>query len=244
MKQKFNNLLIVSFLTIFSSCISSHKMTTYKEVVESYDKYNTYKTIHLDTVCKKNGKYIEFENKDALILFDTKDFLNYVSEKLNDTSLCLPKKQYLENLVDTVNHCTTNLYFIESMMTPERLKQLSYPNLKQYEKAFIYPYGYESKLDTNDKKRLYTLKQWVISDLCINGKCLVFDKRVNSFVDKIFYLITDFKDGHGGENLIFEDKKYFFIVDVYSCIKYPDFDCMSNDEIEEWNENIKKRREK
>ena len=210
---------------MLSSCMPPKRIISYKEFVESYDEYNTYRTIHIDTICKYSERYIEFENKDALILLNIEDFLNYADDQLNDSSLCIPKKQYLESLVDTINHYTTNLYFIESMMTLEKRKQLAYPNFKNYKKSFIPPYGYESKLDTVNKKRIEILMYWIISDLCINGKCLILDKRQNTFVDKIFYVITDFKDGHGGEQLLFEDKKYFLIVDVYSDLKSPN-DCM------------------
>ena len=241
MIKVFKHILIACCLTTLSSCMFSQRVTSYKEVVESYDKYNIYRTIRLDTVYNPNERYIEFENKVALILLDTKNFLNYTSEKLNDTLLCLPKKQYLKSLVDTINQCPTNLYFIESMMSPKLWKQFSLPKSKKYKKAFIPPYGYESKLDTINKKRFKTLKNWVLSDLCINGKCLIFDKRINSFVDEIFYLITDFKDGHGGENLLFEDKKNFFNVKIYSDIVRPDFDCMSDDEIKEYYEEVNKK---
>ena len=238
MIQIFNRLTIVCFLSIFSSCVSFKRVTSHEEILKSYDKYNTYRKIYVNTIYEYNERYIEFENKDALILLDIKDFLNYASNKLNDTTLCFPKRQYLEGLMDTINYYSSNLYFIESMISPEIWKQLSYPNLRNYEKTFIHPYGYESKIDTVNKKRIEILKTWIISDLCINGKCLIIDKRLNSFVEKIFYLITDFKDGHGGEKLLFKDKKKFFTVDVYSDVKWPDFDCMSSDEIREWYERL------
>ena len=241
MIQVLKRLLIVYFLTVFSSCMYPQRVVSYKEIVESYDQYNTYRTIHIDTTYKYTERYIEFENKVAVILLDVKDFLNYANNKLNDSLLCLPKKQYLENLADTIKHYSTNLYFIERMIPPDMWKKLSYPNSKKYQKEFIPPYGYENQIDTVNKKRLESLKNWIISDLCIEGKCLVLDKRGAMFVDKIFYLITDFKDGHGGEMLLFEDKKNFFNVEVYSDIKWPNFDCMSSDEIRKWNEDIKKK---
>jgi len=223
--------------------MTTPKVTSYREIMESFDKYNTYRTIYLDTICNNNERYIEFETNNVLILFDINDFLNYASYKLNDTSLCFPKKQYLEFLMDTIKcYHANNLYFIESMFTPESWKQMSLPNSKKYKKTFIPPYGYESKIDTVNKKRLITLKHWIISDLCINGKCLILDKRQNSFAEKIFYVITNFKNGHGGEQLLFEDKKPFFNVAVYSDIILPNFDCMSSDEIKKWNEDVQKRR--
>ena len=56
--QIFKYLLIVCSLMTFFSCISSYKETSYKEMVESFDKYNTYRTINLDTVYKHNERYI------------------------------------------------------------------------------------------------------------------------------------------------------------------------------------------
>ena len=230
-------LTLLFFPIIISSCQSSKRIPSYKEIVESYDQYNTYKTIYLDTIYNQSERYIEFENHNAIILLYIKDFLNYANNKLeNDSSLCIPKKQYLKNLTDTINYYSTNLYLIQRGITPEEWRKWkwSHPNYKQYKKRFIYPYGYEIKIDTINKVELNTLKDWIISDMCIAGNCLILDKKTNHFANKIYYLITDFKDGHGRESLLFEDKKNFFNVAVYSDIKWPNFDCMSSDEIEEW----------
>ena len=224
----FYRLLIVCLLTMLASCTSVQRVRSWKEIVESWDEYNTYRTIELDTIYQYGERYIEYENMDAIILFDIKDFFNYASYQLNDSLLCFPKKQHLEKLMDTINRYSSNLYFIPSMAAYSWIYDKTYP-----------PYGYEIKLDTLNKKRLERLKGWIISDLCLNGKCLVFDKRFNKFVGKIFYLITDFKDGHGGEGLIFEDKKYFHIVEVYTDVIWPDFDCMTDDEIKDYRKQKK-----
>jgi len=227
-----NKLIVLFFVIMILSCETPRVLTSYKEIVESFDEYNTYKTIILDTIYNESERFIEFENKNAIIYINVDDFLNYLRNKLDDESFCNPKKDYLKRLrtiIDTTSH---NFFYIEKVV-PLPNYDLIHP-----------PYGYVRKVDTANKIKLENLKYWIISEMCINGNCLIIDKRSNLFVEKIYYLITDFKDGHGGESLIFEDKMYFFIVDVYSCLKFPDYDCMTESEIKQYNERLKKERRK
>lgn len=120
-------------------------------------------------------------------------------------------------------------------MTPKTYRKLGYFKPRQYKKNFIEPYGFHSIIDTLGKSEIKELKNWMISELCIDGKCLVLDKRNNKLVDSIYYEIIDFKDGHGGESLNFADKKPFFNVKVYTDIRWTYFDCMTKKEIEEWS---------
>ena len=246
MKQ---TLYVLTVLILMISCATAESRLrkqeiSYKKTMESIDKFSTYRTINLDTICNPNERYIEFESNKALILLNIKDFFDYASKRSDDNSLCAPKKQYLQDLIDTINNCSINLYFIEKMTPPEEWKRFSPPNYKNYKKNFIYPYGYEIKTDTVNAKKLDALENWMISEMCINGKCLIVDKKSNRFVNKIYYVITDFKNGHGGEDLLFEDKRLFFIVKIYTDIRWPDFDCMSKDEIQKWNEDVRAWRKK
>ncbi|MDD4459379.1 MAG: hypothetical protein PHQ24_06185, partial [Proteiniphilum sp.] len=154
-------------------------------------------------------------------------------KRIND-SICNPKKFALNEVLEMLNHSKSNHYLIENEITPEHYRKLRYPKPKWYKKNFIEPYGFPSIIDTLGKSEIKELKYWMISELCLSGGCLVLDKRNAEYVDIIYYEIIDFKDGHGGESLTFADKKPFFNVQVYTDIAWPDFDCMTKEEIEEW----------
>ena len=72
-------------------------------------------------------------------------------------------------------------------------RKSGYPKPRSYKKNFIEPFGYQSKIDTVEKIEINELKYWMISEMCINGDCLVLDKRKNEFADTIYYEIIDFK---------------------------------------------------
>ena len=215
---------------IVVSC-STNKKFTYQDLFNSFANYSTLKPIKIDTLLNTHERYIEFENKNSIITLSTLKVLNYAINKLNNDSLCNQKKKDLESLISTIRNQNNKFYKIEPEINPSTYKKFDYPNHRDYEKNFIKPYGYAVELDSTNKIRLDILKDWIISDLSINGNCLVFDKRIRTFTDTIYYVITDFKDGHGGESLVFKDKKPFFNVRVYSDIAWPDFDCMSEEEI-------------
>lgn len=225
---------IILILIIVLSCSPSKKVT-YQVLYNSYAKYSTLTAIKIDTLLNTHERYIEFENKNSIIALSTITALNYAIKKLTDDSLCYQKKKDLESLITTIQNQNNGFYKIESAINPSTYKNLNYRNHRDYEKNFIKPYGYAIEIDSTNKIRLDILKDWMISDLAINGNCLVFDKRISTFTDTIYYVIADFKDGHGGESLVFKDKKPFFNVRVYSDILWPDFDCMSEDEMKYWN---------
>jgi len=219
---------------IVVSCSPSKKMT-YQDLYNSFAKYSTLTAIKIDTLLNTHERYIEFENRNSIIALSILKTLNYAIQKLTNDSLCNQKKKDLECLISTIRNQDNGFYKIESAINPSKYKNLDYPNHRDYEKKFIKPHGYAIEIDSTNKIRLDILKDWMISDLSINGNCLVFDKRIRTFTDTIYYVITDFKDGHGGKSLVFKDKKPFFNVKVYSDILWPDFDCMSEDEIKNWN---------
>jgi hypothetical protein len=140
----------------------------------------------------------------------------------------------LNDIVEMLNHSKISHYLIEKEITPQEYQRYRLPKPKTYKKNFIEPYGYSLIVDTVGKSEIKGLKYWMISELCLSGKCLVLDKRNNKYTDTIYYEIIDFKDGHGGESLNFADKKPFFNVKAYTDMAWPDFDCMTKDEIEVW----------
>jgi len=230
---------------IVTSC-SSHKIINYMSLSDSYARYLTSKSINLETTINSDSNYIEFENRNSLIILKQTKLLSSAKIWLMNDSLCIQKQKDIKTLIDKVENSVNGFYFIESMITPSEYKQFEYPSYKQYQKKFIYPYGFEIEVDTINKVQLKELKDWMISKMCISGDCMVHDKRTKTMVDSIYFDIVDFKDGHGWETLVFKDKKPFFNVKAYSDVAWPDYDCMSNEEINSyWNsarKNIEKRK--
>ncbi|WP_423130522.1 hypothetical protein [Gaoshiqia sp. Z1-71] len=226
-------ILITIFIPILLGCKSTGEFS-YSKLSDSWADYRTTKLIRLDTIHEIHHDYIEFENGVSLISISVDEFINYAQKRIND-SICNAKKIALNGILEMLNQSKGNHYLIEKNFTPEEYKRYLYPKPKTYKKNFIEPYGYSLIIDTVGKSEMKELKYWMISELCLNGKCLVLDKRNTKYTDSIYYEIIDFKDGHGGESLKFVDKKPFFNVKVYSDIIWPDVDCMTKEEIEEWN---------
>ena len=238
--RKINIVLII--FVVLTSCVS-HKTISYKDLSESYAKYRTSKPIKLDTIINTDSNYIEFENRSSLIVLKPTRLVSLARIWLIHDSLCLQKQKDIKSLIDKVENKTTGFYLIESMTTPDEYKRLDYPSYSQYKKDFINPYGFKLVVDTTNKVRLNELKNWMISKMCISGDCMVLDKRIKTFVDSIHYDIVDFKDGHGGETLVFKDKKPFYSVMAYTDVIWPDFECMSTDEISAFWDSLRKNRE-
>ncbi len=228
-------LAIILTIIILSSCKTTSEMS-YKEFSDSLSEYRTTKLIELDTTLKTDKNYIEFENRNSVIYISIDKLISYAQERRND-SICKPKKLVLAEIITELTNSKSNYYYIEKETTPERYRKLKFHKPNRYKKNFIEPYGYSIEIDTIGKYEIKFLKYWIISELCIKGDCLVIDKRNNEYADTIYYEVIDFKDGHGGESLAFSDKKPFFNVEVYTSIAWPDFDCMTKEEIENWKNN-------
>ena len=226
-------IFITLLTTIFLACKPTAEFT-YSKFSDSLSKYRTTKLIELDTIKEPHKNYLEFENRNSVISISTDKFIDYALKRIHD-SICNPKKMALNEMLEILDHSKNNHYFIESEISPEDYKKWRFDKPRKYEKRFIEPFGYQCIIDTVGKSRMTEFKYWIVSELCISGKCLVLDKRKAAYVDSIYYEIIDFNDGHGGESLDFADKKPFFNVKVYSDIAWPDFDCMTKAEIEEWN---------
>ena len=228
-------LTIILTIIILSSCKTTSEMS-YREFSDSLSDYRTTKLIELHTIFNIDKNYIEFENRNSIIYISIDKLISYAQERTND-SMCKPKKLVLAEIISKLTNSESNYYYIEKETAPEQYKKLKYPNPRRYKKNFIEPYGYPIEIDTIGKYEFKFLKYWIISELCIRGECLVIDKRSNEFADTIYFEVIDFKDGHGGESLTFSDKKPYFNVEVYTSIAWPDFDCMTKEEIENWKNN-------
>jgi len=228
-----NKLNLVTILIVFLIGCKTTSEVSYSKLSDSLSEYRTTRLIKIDTVKDVSKNYIEFENRNCIICISVDNFINYAQKRIND-SICIPKKTALNEVFEVLNSSKSNHYLIENEITPEHYRKLRYPKPNRYKKSFIEPYGFATIIDTVSKTEIKELKNWMISEFCISGLCLVLDKRNTVFVDTIFYEIIDFKDGHGGESLKFADKKPFFNVEVYSDVALPDFDCMTKEEIEEW----------
>lgn len=236
LKKKTHHMNKLNFITIIIVFLIGCKTTSevsYRKLSDSLSEYRTTRLINTDTIKEVSKNYIEFENRNCVIFISVDKFINYAQKRIND-SICIPKKTAFNEVLEILNISKGNHYLIENEISPEHYRKLHYPNPNRYKKNFIEPYGFATIIDTVDKAEIKRLKNWMISELCISGLCLVLDKRNTVFVDKIYYEIIDFKDGHGGESLKFSDKKPFFNVKVYSDIAWPDFDCMTKEEIIEW----------
>lgn len=225
-KLQMNRSILMTILTtILLGCKPAAEFS-YSKLSDSLSDYRTTRLIRLDTILETHKNYIEFENTNSVIYFSVDKFINYAQKRIYD-SICNPKKVALYEVLEMLNHSKSNYYLIEKRITPEQYRKYHYPKPKTYKKNFIEPYGYSIKIDTVGKSEIKELKYWMISEMCLNGKCLVLDKRNTKYSDTICYEIIDFKDGHGGEFLLFADKKPFFNVEVYSDVRGPNLDCMT-----------------
>jgi hypothetical protein len=232
--SKIVRLYLYISLSILSGCKTAD--ISYRAIYDSMDKYRTLELIRLDKE-KSYNRTLQFENINSVIYFSAEEFLDYACKKLKD-SICLPKKTALSQIISLINAGEDSYYLLEKEIKPKEFRQFHYPGARRYQKNFVEPYGYNVFSDTIKKTKIIELKYWMISDMCLEGKCKVLDKRGNNYMDSIYFQIIDFKDGHGGESLHFADMKLFFNVKVYSDVAWPDFDCMSLEDYDKWEISI------
>lgn len=233
-----NRQIQILFIALILSACSSSKKLTEQKLYDSLFPSNYTKTypINLETQKAEGLTYIEFEKRTSIILFQVDSVLYYAKSKILKDSLCDKKKEDLQTLIRLLENNKYGFYRIEMTTTPQKYRQLGLPKPNRYEKKYVKPYGYAVETDTLNKIRLNIFKDWMISELCLNGGYLVKDKFNNCYADSILYRVTDFNDGHGGESLAFKNNQTFHTVKVYSDIVWPDFDCMSKNEIEKWGD--------
>jgi len=191
-----------------------------------------------------------YENKSSVTYLDIQDIIGLLNKKLNDSKLCEQKRLKYQSLVDKLNSTRNDGFDIYPAMNPELLKEslpefdstkTGYAPLDFYtrglgmdltSKKWIPPYGFEPQfVDTLNADRYEGFYEWIITDLILKGKAQVLRKSDNEYQDYVIFEVVDFRDGHGGESLLYKDKKIFMNVDVYSDIVMPDFECMDSTEI-------------
>ncbi len=231
------NILIELLLItlIFAACNSTKKLTE-QELYNSFflSKYTKTYPIKLETKIAGGIKYVEFESKSSIIFFKLESVLDYARSKILNDSICDKKREDLLTLIQLLENNRNGFYRIEQATSPEEYRQLGLPKPNLYDKKYIKPYGYDVETDTINKTRLNVFKDWIICELCLTGGYIVKDKFNECYADSILYRVTNFNDGHGGESLAFKNNQTFFTMKVYSDVDWPDFDCMSKEEIEEW----------
>lgn len=194
-----------------------------------------------------------YENKSSVTYLDIQDIIGFLNKKLSDTKLCEQKRLKYKSLVDRLNSTENNGFDIYPAINPELLKEslpefdttkTGYASLDFYSrglgmdltsKKWIPPYGFEPFfVDTLNADRYDGLYDWIITALILKGKAQVLRKSDNEYQDYVIYEIVDFRDGHGGESLLYKDKRIFMNVDVYSDMILPDIECMDSTELEQW----------
>lgn len=194
-----------------------------------------------------------YENKSSVTYLDIQDIIKLLNKKLDDKKLCEQKRLKYNSLVDRLNATENNGFYVYAAMNPELLKKLlpeydttitGYVPMDFYSRGlgvdltaenWIPPYGFEPIfVDTLNADRYERFYDWIITSLILKGKAQVLRKSDNEYQDYVIYEIVDFRDGHGGESLLYKDKKIFMNVDVYTDMILPDFECMDSTEIKQW----------
>lgn len=231
-----NRVIKTLLITLILSACSSTKNLTEQEFYDSLfpSKYSKTYPINIETKLAEGATYIEFENKNSIMFFKVDSVLKYAESEILKDSLCDKKKEDLQTIIGLLENNKNGFYRIKFQTKPEEYRQLELPNPNRYEKNYVKPYGFNIQTDTINKTRIEFFKDWIISELSIKGGYLVKNKLEKIFVDSVIYRITDFNDGHGMETLAFKNNQTFYTVKVYSDIVWPDFECMSDEEIKKW----------
>ena len=236
--DSLKKITIISAISVLISCQPPRKLT-YETLSDSLAEFRTLREIKLDSISNPDSFYIQYENEKSIIFINRTDLLKFCEMKLKMDSLCADKKLYLNELkMDFQNlDAKKGLYYIQPKAKPSEQKEiLRRKDYIQYKNNYIYPYGFKVETDTLKNIRFEKLKYFVITEMCLESKVLVLDKRIGKFTSKMLYQIIDFKDGHGGEMLLFKDKLPFLNVKVYSDIAWSETDCKDQNE----NQNTKK----
>ncbi|MBK8806480.1 MAG: hypothetical protein IPO21_07505 [Bacteroidales bacterium] len=194
-----------------------------------------------------------YENISSVTYLDIQDIIKLLNKKRNDSKLCEPKRIKYKALIDRLSLSDRNGFDIDPSTNPVLIKKwvpnfdttkTGYAPLDFYSRGFgadltskkwIPRYGFEPIfVDTLCADRYNELYTWIITDLILKGKAQIFRKSDSTFQDFMIYEIEDFGDGHGGEDLLFRDKKFFMNVNVYSDIFMDDFECMDSTEMKNY----------
>jgi hypothetical protein len=202
--------------------------------------YKQSKTIKLDSF--ENKPIFAYENSMAIIYLDKSMVIERVRKHLENKRLCNLRKINYNKILNHLSASDSSFFVIEPTMTPDLLLKYGgitktdtmtgYVPLDYYAKVlkkdistnYLPPYGYKIELDTLGKVHLDKYFIWMISDLALKGKAKIYNKQTKNYEKKIIFEVISF-EGHGGENLLFQDKQYFFDIATYSDAIMPDFEC-------------------
>jgi hypothetical protein len=194
-----------------------------------------------------------YENKSSIIYLDIEDILRLLDNKLKDKSLCEQKQIKYKDLIIRLRKNKKNGFVIIPTMKSADFNKMvgdldtvktGYAPLDFYSRGLTFvvsnsqwipPYGYVPHYsDTLNSIKYDGFYEWIVSDLILKGQASIYRKSENELQDFVIYEIVDFRDGHGGESLLFRDNKIFMNVDIYSDLVMPDFECMDSTEIKQW----------
>lgn len=210
------------------------------------------KTKKINLVPLEQKPFFVYENSVSIIYLEKSLVLNSLRKNLENKELCPLRKANYTKIADRFEKDDSSFYVINPNLSPEILEgfgdipdtdQLTgYFPLDYYTQTvkfsistnFIPPYGYIPELDTSQMIRLEKYYEWMISELLLKGQAMVYNKMTKSLEKEIYYEVVHF-EGHGGEQLLFSNHELFFIVDTYSDIITPDYEC--GDDYEGYNKN-------
>jgi hypothetical protein len=205
--------------------------------------YQKTKKIKLSNIESK--AYLAFENYSSIIYLDKRNVIDNLRKHLNNKMLCELRRLNYNKILQRLNSSDSCFFIIEPTMSPEILSTFGgLPNLDtitgyqpldyyaerlqmNISKDYIPPYGFRIEIDTLGKSHLYKYYTWMISELVLNGKAKIYNKEDKKYEKIVYFKVVRF-EGHGGETLLFSNKKPFYSVDTYSDIILPDFECGDN----------------
>jgi hypothetical protein len=195
-------------------------------------------------------RLLTYENKGSITYLDINDIIRLVDSKLKDKSLCEQKRINYNKLLAGLKNNGKDGYVIIPTINPSSIKEMmsnmdttktGFAPLDFYTRLlgvdlnnapWIPPYGYIPQFtDTLNSIKYDSFYDWITTELIIKGKAKIYRKSENKFQDTVYYEIVNFRDGHGGESLLFTDKKIFMNVKVYTDMIMPDFECMDSTEL-------------
>ncbi|HNW98672.1 MAG TPA: hypothetical protein PKK00_09725 [Bacteroidales bacterium] len=239
-KQLIVSLVLACFL---SSCVvyvlRSHK-----------PKYIT-KKIKLNNK-NQDDYFVTYENRSAIIYLYKHDVVKLLEHKLKNKKLCEQRQLKYNELLKKIIALDKNAFvIIPSDKLPEmhdfKIKfdttKTAYAPLDYYAKSiaadinynWIAPYGYVPQYtDTLNAVKFGDFYYWIAAQLILDGKAKVFRKEKKEFQDYVLFETVDFRDGHGGKSLLYDDKNIFLNVAVFTDMRGPDFECMDSTQIKKY----------
>ena len=189
--------------------------------------------------------FLIYENSSSIIFLDKEKVIENIIKHLENKKLCELKRLNYNKILQRMKNSDSCFFVIEPTISPEILsmfgerpnldtitgyKPLDYYSEKlkmNISKDFIPPYGFKIEMDTIGKSHLDKYYTWMISELVLDGNAKIYNKKDKAYQRKVYFEVVNF-EGHGGETLLFSNKKPFFTVDTYSDIIVPDFECGDN----------------